>query len=107
MPSSFLRCLARAVVKNAAKALMSCVPFGESLYEIAKDAIDDWRKEQRSAAERRKEIEQLANTSPEVMRREAAAVVGEVTASKDEKIVLASYLERLPGVVRRSLSRPE
>jgi hypothetical protein len=45
----FLRCLGRAAVKNAGKALASLVPLGEATYEIAKDTLEDYRKDHAEA----------------------------------------------------------
>jgi serine/threonine protein kinase len=107
MPIELLRCLARAVMKNAPRALLSCLPFGEALYDIARDTIQAWKEARRSAVERRVELEQLANTRPDDARAQAEAVATETVHSPEERFALAGYLERLPGVVRRSLSRPE
>jgi hypothetical protein len=107
MPYELLRCVGRAVLKHAPRALLSYLPFGEALYDIARDAMTEWLQRRRLAPERRAELQQLANTSAEGIRGEAEAVAAEVAHSPEERSALAGYLERLPGLVRRSLSRPE
>jgi serine/threonine protein kinase len=107
MSSTLFRCLARAIVRNAPRALLSCLPFGEALFDIARDAMGEWLQARRSAVERRAELEQLANTTPAAARQQAETVAAEVARSAPERAALAGYLERLPGVVRRSLSRPD
>lgn len=100
-------CLSRAVIKNAPKALVSCLPFGEALYDIARDAMTEWQSRRRSLLERRVELEQLANQTPDSARAQAEAAAAAVARNPEERAALAGYLERLPGVVRRSLARPE
>ncbi len=53
-----LSCVGRAVVKNAPKLLLKCLPFGEALYDIASDTLEEW-KSRRSAVDRRAELEAL------------------------------------------------
>ena len=69
----FLRCVGKAVVKNAGKALASLVPFGEVSYEIAKDAWEDFRRDS-SEAELRAELEQLAQAPQSEVRQVAEEV---------------------------------
>src|SRR5262249_9930333 len=92
---------------HAPRALLGCLPFGEALSDTARDAMNDWRGRRRSAAERRAELEQLAGAPPDLIRAQAEAAAAELARSPAERAALAGYLERLPGVVRRSLARPE
>jgi hypothetical protein len=107
MPYELLRCIGRAVLKHAPRALLDCVPFGAALYDIARDAVSEWCQRRRLAPDRRADLQQLANTSAEAIRAEAEAVASEVARTPEERSALSGYLERLPGLVRRSLSRPE
>ncbi len=50
----FLRCFGRAAVKNAARALASMVPLGEVVFEITRDAEEEYRKDKITAALREK-----------------------------------------------------
>ena len=101
----FLRCVGKAVVKNAGKALASLVPFGEVSYEIAKDAWEDFRRDS-SEAERqlRSEVEQLAQ-APQAELREA---VEDVVADQPPEVrqALIAYLTQVPAGIRQSLRRP-
>jgi hypothetical protein len=99
-------CLARAVLRNAPRALLGCLPFGEALYDVARDAMHDWRA-RRTPPERRAELEELASAPPALIRAQAEATAAAVARAPAERAALAGYLERLPGVVRRSLARPE
>ncbi len=106
MNLALLECLGRAVVKNAPVALLRCLPFGEALYDIAKDALGEWKRRRQAAVDRRAELEALAQAGPAEVRQQAQAVAAAV-APPEMQTALSDYLERLPGVVRRSLSRPE
>jgi hypothetical protein len=37
------RCVAQAVCGRGLKGLLGIIPFGEVLYEIAEDALSNWR----------------------------------------------------------------
>jgi serine/threonine protein kinase len=100
-----LRCLGRAVVKHGPRALAGCIPFGESLFDIAFFTIAEWKKACQSAADRHLQLETLAQVEVADLRQQAKQVAREV-APPELQGQLADYLERLPGVVRRSLSRP-
>lgn len=101
-----LRCVGKAVVKNAAKSLLKCIPFGEILYDIANDTLEEWRLTCRSGAERRIGLEMLVQADPALVRQQAEAVALSV-ATLELRAPLAEYLQRLPSVIRRSLSHPE
>lgn len=106
MLSDLLYCLGEAVVNKGAQVLLKCVPFGEALYEIANETLLNWKLRQQSAVERCGELEQLAQAdSTEVSTQ--ARTVAQMVAPPELRGKVQDYLERLPGVVRRSLSRPE
>jgi serine/threonine protein kinase len=39
----FLRCVGKAAVKNGVRALANLLPFGEALFDVAKDSYEDYR----------------------------------------------------------------
>src|SRR4051794_24156983 len=41
----FLRCFRRAAFRNGGRALAGLVPFGDTAYDIARDAYVEYRKE--------------------------------------------------------------
>jgi len=106
---AWLKCIGQAVVGQGLKPLVSMVPFGESLYAIAADAIDRIKKEQKGEEERRGALQGLAQAPAEEIRQQAQAVAVEVAAGQPlaVQLQLATYLMEVPAVVRRSLRRPE
>ena len=94
-----------SVVKNAAGALLKCVPFGEALFDIAKDALDEWKSRHQSAAERRLDVERVSQADAATIQQEARIAAAE--APPEMRHPLAQYLESVPGAIRRSLSRPD
>ncbi len=106
MAQVLLQCIGRAVVKHGCKALLGCLPFGASLYDIASDALDEWKKHQ-TDLKRRAELEELAQMTADQVRAQAEQAAAAVVKSPKEREALAGYLARLPGVVRRSLARPD
>src|ERR1700722_19348439 len=59
----FLRCVGKAVVKNGVRALANLIPFGEVLFDIAKDTQEEYRKDHGEVA-LKADLEGLAQTSP-------------------------------------------
>lgn len=106
MALELLSCIGWAVVKNAPRMLLSGLPFGETLYDIARDVLAELEQRRKSAAELRQEVEALAQADPAEVRRQAQAVA-KAKAPPELQAKLSDYLERLPGVIRRSLSRPD
>lgn len=106
MNLDLLYCLGRAVVKNAPTALLKCLPFGELLYDIAKDTLTNYQARRKSGTDRRAGVEAVAQTDPAEVRRQAETVAAEV-APPELQAKLVNYLERVPDVIRRSLSRPQ
>jgi hypothetical protein len=49
-----LQCLARALAKNALKALASAVPFGSILFDIADSAWNEYKERCREGSERQR-----------------------------------------------------
>src|SRR5262245_45787057 len=104
-----LRCIGEAVCAKGMKALMSLVPFGEAIYDIAGEAYERLKKESREE-ERTKAIVEAAQATIEQARQEAEAAVREIKGAAElpveEQINLVRYLTQVPSAVRQSLKRP-
>jgi hypothetical protein len=109
MPSPFvlLKCIGKAVLKNALHILGGGVPGLDGLLGVAKDAMSEW-KEHKAEQERRAELQAVAQAAAQDFRRQVAEVVADLAADQPEQIrqALADYLMQLPAVVRQSLRRP-
>lgn len=99
----FFRCVANAAVKHGGKAPCGLVPGGEAAYEIAKDSLDQYRKDN-AEAQLRAELEQLAQAPQAEVRRAAEEVAAH--APEEDRLRLGAYLDQLPAAVRQSLRRP-
>jgi hypothetical protein len=102
-----LRCVGKAVVKNAGKALASLVPFGEFAYDVAKDAYEDYSKESREA-QLRAELQDLAQAPQAEVRQAVEEVAAHEAAGQpaEVRLALVAYLTQLPASIRQSLRRP-
>src|SRR5438067_1353987 len=103
----FLRCVGKAAVKHGVRALAGLVPMGGELYDIASDALADYRRDGKDE-QLRAEIQALAQAGPAETKQAAEQVVREVAAGQSPKvqIALTSYLSQVPAAVRQSLRRP-
>ena len=104
-----MRCVGRAVVKNGAGALASLVPFGSALFEIARDALEDYRKDpSNSEAALRAELEAMAQASPTEVREAAKEVASTEGKGLPEEVraTLLVTLVQMPDSTRKSLRRP-
>ena len=105
-----MRCVGRAVVKNGAGALANLVPFGNALFEIAKDALEEYRKgASNSEAALRAELQAVAQASPAEVRQVAEEVASSEARGLPEQVrqTLVSTLSRMQDSTRRSLRRPD
>src|SRR5438874_8872745 len=103
----FLRCVGKAVAKHGLRSLAGLVPLGDNLYDIACDALADYRRD--DADERiRSELQALAQATPDEAKQAAEAVVRQVAADQPPAVqqALTSYLAQVPAAVRQSLRRP-
>src|SRR5689334_564062 len=102
-----VRCVGRAAVKNVGRALASLVPLGDAIYDIARDAYEEYHKD-RVEAELRAELEALAQAPPAQARAAAEEVAAEVAADQPAEVrqAVALYLSQMPASIRRSLRRP-
>jgi hypothetical protein len=96
-------CIGRAVVKNGPRALASAVPFGESLFDIATNAFQEYRKDH-GEGHLRAELQQLAQATPAEVHQVAEQVAAHGPA--EIRLSLVSYLDQLPSAVHQSLRRP-
>jgi formylglycine-generating enzyme required for sulfatase activity/tetratricopeptide (TPR) repeat protein/serine/threonine protein kinase len=103
-----MRCVAGAVVRNVPRALASLVPFGDALFEIAKDAREKFRRDRGDTdAPLRTELEGLAQASPAEVRKAAEEAASlEAAGQPDLQPALVSYLSQMQDSTRRSLRRP-
>jgi len=106
-PAHFLLCLSKAVVKNAGKALWRLLPFGEVVFDVARDAYEDYRRDH-TEADLRADLEMLAQANQPDVRHAAEAVASRVAADQpaEVRLALTSYLNQLPASIRQSLRRP-
>src|SRR5947208_768235 len=106
----FLRCIGEAVCANGLKGLLSALPLGEALYEIAKDTRERLQRETNEQGQK-DAIAAAARANAEEARRGAAAVIAELRERgelpPEAESPLALYLERVPSAVRQSLRRTE
>ncbi len=100
---NFMRCVGKAAVKNAGKLLLGMMPGGEAVFDIAKDAYEDYCRDH-SEAELRAELERVA----QVPQGEVHRVAVEIAANEplELRLPLVSYLDQLPSSIRQSLRRP-
>ncbi len=105
MPGIFnlMRCVGKAAVKNAGKLLLGMMPGGEAVFDIAKDAYEDYCRDH-SEAELRAELERVA----QVPQGEVHRVAVEIAANEplELRLPLVSYLDQIPASIRQSLRRP-
>jgi serine/threonine protein kinase len=103
-----LRCIGEAVCVKGPKALLSMVPFGEVLYDIAEETYKRFKRA--SEEEQRAAIAATAEATGEKVHREAEEVVREIPAAQslppEAQMTLVSYLSQVPSVVRQTLKRP-
>jgi serine/threonine protein kinase len=104
---ALLKCLGKAFLKHGPKAVADLVPFGGAAYEIARDAWDEYQRDQHQDA-LRTELEALAQASPAETRSAVDQVVEENARGEPATVreAMASFLTEVPAAIRRSLRRP-
>jgi hypothetical protein len=104
-----LRCIGAAVCVKAPRALLSLVPLGEYLYDVAEETYRLLRASGREA-DQVAAIAAAAGAGIEETRQEAQGVVEELALAHslppEAQINLVSYLSQVPSVVRQTLKRP-
>jgi hypothetical protein len=90
------------MVKHVLKAIAAAIiPIGEVLYEVATDALQDYRR-QRRLEDDASDPRVLALLSAAESRRQAGAVAREVAGglSEPDRRALSAYLTQIPGAGR-------
>jgi serine/threonine protein kinase len=105
-PWVLMKCVAKAVLNAVGAGFLGEVLI-EVLPEVARDAWDAWSIA-RDEAQRRAEVEAVAQATPAAVTLAVAEVVEEVAADRSEadRQALATYLKQLPASIRRTLRRP-
>ena len=89
--SALLKCVAKAVVKHAGNAIGFGVA-GDLLVDVAPEIVADvwkaWSADQ-DTADRRQELWQMAQSTPDEIRREAQAITQDVAADQTAEAVQA------------------
>jgi serine/threonine protein kinase len=101
-PWAILRCVGKAVIKAAIKA----IPLGDAVAGIASDAYEAWSKES-DEQQRRAEIETLAQAPVTEVQVQVADIVAELAHDQPESVrqTVTNYLTLLPSAIHRSLRR--
>jgi len=90
----FLRCVGKAVVKNGARALANLLPFGEVLFDIARDTQEEHRKDH-GEAELKADLEGLAQASPAEVRHAAEVVAAQEAPDQPAAVRLTNKRGRI------------
>jgi serine/threonine-protein kinase len=101
-PLSFLKCVGKAALKQAAKAAGFGIP------EIVEDVWNDWNKEQ-DAAQRQAELQAIVQMAADQFRQEVEAIVRDVAAGQPEAVRrhVSDCLQQVPDQLRRCFRRPD
>jgi hypothetical protein len=102
-----LRCIGEAVCAHGLRGLAGVVPFGEVLYDVARDAYERFRHDQ-DEQQLRQALQDAVQAGVQEVRAEALAAAREVAAGQPPEVEqrLADYLTQVPAAVRQSLRRP-
>jgi serine/threonine protein kinase len=102
---AFLKCVGQGFLKCGLNLVLS--PFGAVVYDIAKEAWDNY-KQQKQAADLRKELEEIVQSTREELKQAVSEVVEAIAAGKSEtdREALTNYLALLPSAIQRSLRSP-
>ncbi|MFM7148537.1 MAG: serine/threonine-protein kinase, partial [Gemmataceae bacterium] len=103
----FLRCIGEAVAAEGFRALAGMVPMGDVIYNVAANAIERYRRENREA-QMRQDAERVIQAGMEQVREDAKQIAREVLDGQPEENIaqLERYLTQVPAVARQSLKRP-
>jgi serine/threonine protein kinase len=101
------RSIGEAICAKGLRGLAGVVPFGEVLYDVAANALDRLRQQQR-AEEDWQTLEDAARAALREIKEEVHAVVAEICGLKPPAVQaqLAGYLMQVPSMVRQALKRP-
>jgi serine/threonine protein kinase len=101
------QCVAEAVAEKGLRGIAELVPFGATMFDIAKLT---WEKysERCQEGKQRDEIQQLAIASFEEAKIAAIEAAKNVAANQPElKATVELYLQQIPGSIRQSLKRTD
>ncbi len=101
--ADLLKCVAKVFVKYGGNAVGAGIA-GDVLVEV----WEGWERLRRSEADRKAEVEALAQQPTAKLHEAVADVVKEVATDQPEEVrqVLTQYLQQVPAAIRRSLKRP-
>src|SRR5436305_665176 len=96
--------LLKLVAKSALNAVSGGV--GGDFLDMCHDIWSGWGKD-RSAQQRKADVEALVQAQPEYVKQQVKETIRELAADQpaDIQLQLESYLNQIPAVARRSLSR--
>jgi serine/threonine protein kinase len=96
-----------AVCAQGLRGLAGVVPFGEVLYDVAREALERFRRHQ-DEQQMRQALQDAVRAGMDEVREEARAVAREVAAGQPPEIELrlADYLTQVPALIRQSFKRP-
>lgn len=101
------RCIGEAVCAQGLRGLAGLVPFGEVVYDVARDALERFRRSQ-DQEQLRAALQEAVRAGVQEVKDEARAVAHEVAAGQPPEIELrlADYLTQVPALIRQSFKRP-
>jgi len=101
-PLAFLKCLGKAVLKQAANLA------GFGLGDIVEDVCQEWNKD-KDAAQRQAELQAIVQMAADQFRQQVEAVVHDVAAGQPEPVRrhLSDCLQQVPEQLRRTFRRSE
>jgi serine/threonine protein kinase len=101
------RCIGEAVCAQGLRGLAGVVPFGDVVYDVAREVLERFRRYQEEE-HWREALEEAVQAAAQEVREEARAVAHEVAAGQPPEIELrlADYLTQVPALLRQSLKRP-
>jgi serine/threonine protein kinase len=101
------QCIGEAICAQGLRGLVGIVPFGEVIYDVARDVLERFRH--RSEEEDlRESLEGAVQAAVVEVKEEARVVAHEVAAGQPPEIELrlADYLTQVPALIRQSFKRP-
>jgi serine/threonine protein kinase len=101
------RCIGEAVCAQGLRGLAGVVPFGEVVYDVAREVLERFRQYQ-GEEEMRAALADAVQAAAQEVKDEARAVAHEVAAGQPPEIELrlADYLTQVPALIRQSFKRP-
>jgi type IV pilus assembly protein PilM len=113
MPPAFMReeslivlldCIKEALVAKATRPLLQSAPLGETICDVAQQAMDEWKRREPNPEWRRTSLEVLAQTFDGSDRLQTIA---NSVRPPDLQRPLRAYLGYIPATIRRSFARSD